>query len=218
MLLEAEQALQTYRALSQRLAHWQGQVELLDKQIVEQQTKLDDAELQVQYHGEALKILQALEEKWRGSFEQALAGVVSHGLTTVFGRELRVNIESEVKRSVASMTMTVTEGENTTGILGAEGGSLVEVMDFLLRVLLTLSSRPPLRHLLILDEPFSHVSAEYRAALCDLLRELAAQLDFQILLVSHEPEMADAADIAYLITKPEDQAVIQSLKTAMEVP
>jgi DNA repair exonuclease SbcCD ATPase subunit len=201
-----------HRDLQQQVARWRGQADLLDRQIVDQSTRLAETRQGITQHEQALALLQRLEEKWRGSFEQALAAVVSHGLSTVFERELTVNIESKLMRGTSSMALTITEGENTTSILGAEGGSLVEVTDFLLRVLLTLSARPALRHLLVLDEPFSRVSENFRSSLWELLRELSRRLDFQIIMVSHEPDAEDAADRAYLISKPKDVAVIEELK------
>jgi len=204
-------AIQVLADLHRRVERWRGQAELLDRQAEEVQRTRAVLTHDAEIHKEALVILQSLEKKWRGAFEQALATVVSEGLSAVFGRPITIGIESDLKRGVASVNITMTDGDVTTSILGAEGGSVVNVVSFLLRVLLTISVRPPLRRLLILDEPFSHVSAEYRPALCQLLREMAQRLEIQIVLVSHEEELADAAVVTYLVEKPGDEAEVKRL-------
>lgn len=199
------------RTAKTQVERWRGQAELLDRQAEETQRAHAALTHDAEIHKEALVILQSLEKKWRGAFEQALATVVSEGLSAVFGRPITISIESKLARGVASVNITMTDGDVTTSILGAEGGSVVNVVSFLLRVLLTISVRPPLRRLLVLDEPFSHVSTEYRPALCQLLREMAQRLEIQIVLVSHEEELADAAIVTYLVEKPGDEAEVKRL-------
>jgi len=204
----------TLRTAQAQLERWRGQADLLDQQIGEAHDCFLRETTGAELHKAALAILQSLEQKWRGAFEKSLAGVVSEGLTTVFGRPLRIEVETKLVRGVSSSKIILYDGDlKIEDPLKADGGSLVEVMDFLLRILLTLSVRPPLRRLLLLDEPFSHVSAEYRPALCQLLQEMTKRLELQVApLVSHEPEMADAADLTYLVEKPGGVTLIKRLR------
>lgn len=195
-----------------------GKRDALDGQIRACQNRLLEANAQSGYHDEAQLILQALEEKWRGSAGGALADVVSYGLSVVFGEPFELNIDSKVSRGVASTELSLTTSGLRTPIKNAKGGSVLNVLSFLLHTIITTSSKPLLRPVLVLDEPFSHVSAEYRPQVCALLRELCHRLGLQMIIVSHEPELLDAADVAYLVEKPEGstRATVTCIKTLNE--
>lgn len=200
-----------------RITRFQGQRDgLLEARHKAEVERIKAAQLRG-WHEQALAVLQQVEQNQRGVFEEALAGVVSYGLSVIFESPLRIKVISDVKRGVTSLKLTITDGEVETDILDFEGGSTIHVLTMLLRVLLVVSARPVMRRLLILDEPFSWVSAEYRPALCALLKELSARLDIQFLIVSHEEELLDAADMAYLVEKKDGEAHFSRLKTPEEV-
>lgn len=195
------EATTTCQEITSRLNEWKGQAALLDSRIERTQANLETSETSHGHHEKALVVLQELEKTWRGTFEQALASVVSEGLSAVFEDEIELIFISDIKREVASLDIKLKTNGLVTSLMGAKGGSVINVLSVLLRILLTISSQPPMRRLLVLDEPFTHVSAEYRSALCSLLDQMAERLDIQFILTSHEPELADAADVAYQILK-----------------
>ena len=206
----------TSRELRSKVAAWQGQAELLQSEIEEAHQEIDILNNRVDDHKEAIVILQELEKTWRGSFEEALASLGGQGLSAVFAKEMEVVLESSIKRGVASLDLAlITEGLRTR-IKGAKGGSVAQVLAVLLRILLTISSRPPLRPLLILDEPFSQVSAEFRPALCEMLRNIIERLDAQYIFTSHEDELTDAADTVYQI-KADGKGTAVQLKSREEI-
>jgi DNA repair exonuclease SbcCD ATPase subunit len=167
---------------------------------------------------QVVALLAALQETWRNSFQEAVGRLVSQGLAGVFGEELDLVVEMGMSGDLPTARFAVRDGRGLeTDVMDARGGGLVNVASFLLRVLLLLSARPPLARLLVLDESFSNVSAEYLPTLTALLRRICEEGNFEILLVTHRPELADAADVAYefklvdgvtevrRIKKPEDE-------------
>jgi len=69
----------------------------------------------------------------------------------------------------------------------AAGGGVVDVAAFALRLSCLMLSKPPLRRILILDEPFKYVSERrgYRERVRQLLESLAEEMGIQILMVTH---------------------------------
>jgi ABC-type nitrate/sulfonate/bicarbonate transport system ATPase subunit len=63
-------------------------------------------------------------------------------------------------------------------------------------VLLILAARPFLRKLLVLDEPFAHVSPEFRSPLAEMMKALVDRLDFQVIMITQEREYVQIADKA----------------------
>ncbi len=74
--------------------------------------------------------------------------------------------------------------------LTASGGGVVDVAAFALRAACLMLHRPRLTKLLVLDEPFRFVSAEYQDNIRSMLEQLAQDLGLQIILVTHNQTIA----------------------------
>jgi hypothetical protein len=185
-------------------ARFEGQIQALQTEIAAATARRDGALQDAHELEQALAVLQGLEAAWKKSFEAALADIVSRGLTLVFGESMKVEIISDVARNASAVEFKLTTGEGeetlSTAIIGARGGSVVEVASFLFRVLLVLSSRPPLRKIIVIDESFRMVADENIPALAQMIRHLVDHLGIQIVLVTHMHAFADAADVVYEVT------------------
>lgn len=159
----------------------------------------------------AVAVLQALQAEWKEGFERAVGEVVSQGVEGVFGRGVQVlcDLGTSGDLPVARFRVKNPDGLETD-ILEADGGGLVNVTAFLLRVLLLLSARPPLRRLLVLDESLNNVSEENVPAVVALLRRIVEDGGFQIILISHRESLAEAADVSYRFVFSDGRTKIES--------
>jgi ABC-type enterochelin transport system ATPase subunit len=111
--------------------------------------------------------------------------LVSYGLQVSFhDLSLSLKIEASQKRGVQFLDLKFVDKGVEAPILGAFGGGPASVCAFLLRLLVC--RRLQLAPVILLDEQFSFVSAEYRQNVAKLLRELSDKLGIRILLVTHE--------------------------------
>lgn len=212
-------ALRTsFDACDRQVSEYEGQVRLLDGQIVEALNRRTTAEERTDAYEEARVALEEMEKSWRRQFEEKLSALVSHGLTAVFGEETRVTIETETKRGTAHMTLKLTQGGVELGnIIDSTGGSIVSVLSVLLRVMLTVSVRPPLRRLIVLDEPLhGAVDPSHIPTFGTLLRELSDRLDLQFIVVAHEVDLEEYADVVHEVVKSDGVAHVRQLKSANE--
>ena len=175
------------------------------KNLTEQQADLE----------KALAILRGLEEETRELFQSMLGDLASHCVSAVFGEDIRIKLVSKTYRDVAALDIVVEQDEMETDIFSAKGGSLVQVVAFALRLVLVVTN-PSLRNFMALDEPFAMVSAEYRPRLAALLIELNRELGVQFFIITHEPEMVDAADVAYEVVKDGTKAKARLIKQENE--
>ena len=197
-----------------RCSEYRGQAKLFREQQSRLLRSAETQLAQVELSGKALEILLLLEKTWRGRYEAGLAGLGSQGLNAVFTSDTyEVLLESNVKRGVSNLDIVLVKNGERVRLKGGSGGSVVQVLAYLLRHLTTASHRPALRPLLALDEPFSMVNVEQRPALCALVKEITQRLGFQMLFSSHEDELADAADVVVLI---HPGGKVEQLKSATE--
>jgi DNA repair exonuclease SbcCD ATPase subunit len=92
--------------------------------------------------------------------------------------------------------------DTVSGISGGKeshGGGVLAVISFLLRFVISYKFR--FYPLLILDEPFSFVSKEYRSRLSRFVKELCKQFGYTILVISHEEEISEYADKTVVLYK-----------------
>ena len=94
--------------------------------------------------------------------------------------------------------------------MDAHGGGVSAIVGFLLRlVLMLLTGR---RSLLLLDETFAHVSAEFEPRLSEFLAELAEKTATQIVLVTHSEAFADNADKVYRFEAHNGKTVVEQVR------
>lgn len=198
----AEQFREAVQRIRAQAEHAQGRYEQAAFTVEDTEARLQGLEHQHELLDGVISTLHTMEEVWRRSLEEALSHVVSRGLSLVLGVPTTLHIESSQRGGLPSLLFRLEQGGLITDIVGARGGTVVNITNFLLRLGVMLAVQPPLRRLLILDEAFSHVSAEYVPALAALLRQLCDEIDgLQVVLVTHEPAYADVADVVYEVSQ-----------------
>jgi DNA repair exonuclease SbcCD ATPase subunit len=127
-----------------------------------------------------------------GSVEQ----LVSYGLHAVFADlPLAFRLQVDTKRGTQWVEPRLIDGPVDAPVLDAFGGGPAAVVGFLLRLLVC--RRLGLAPVLLLDEPFSFVSAQYVEPLAKLLRELADAAGVTLVLVTHDRTYLSHATHAY---------------------
>jgi DNA repair exonuclease SbcCD ATPase subunit len=178
-LADAGQRLQYDRqALEARLRALQGEVHNANDQadILERAADL------IRSYGDEQS------ERIRADIER----LVTYGLQSVFADDgLRFTVTTRVLRGQSAIEFAL----NDRPVVSAHGGGVAAVVGFILRVVVTLLSGR--RRFLYLDEPFAAVSAHYRPALAQFIRELADRADLQLLIVTHDEDIPTIADRHY---------------------
>ena len=201
-------------ALNLALARHDGAREAVRATLAEAEERVaatgDEAELL----RTVLDRLEGMDASWRRNFEHSLATIVSEGLSFVFGEELQVLIQTATRADMSAVDFIMKRNGQEEDILDGQGGGYINIIAFLLRVLLIVAARPLLRYVLILDEPFAHLSQEFRHSLAEMMAALIDRLDFQALMITQEREYVDVADVAYRAEIVRGAAQLTLLKAA----
>lgn len=184
-------------ALNQALARHEGAREAVAATLAEAEERVAATSDEAELLRTVLDRLEGMDAAWRRNFEHSLATIVSDGLSLVFGEELQVLIQPSTKADMSAVDFIMKRGGQEEDVLDGQGGGYVNIIAFLLRVLLIVAARPLLRYVLVLDEPFAHLSQEFRHALAEMMVALIDRLGFQALMITQEREYVDVADVAY---------------------
>lgn len=137
----------------------------------------------------AQTLAQEVAAQLQTSAHTKIAQIVSHCLETVFDEPYIFRIHFDRKRGKTEARLTFERNGEELDPLGASGCGVVDVAAFALRVSCLMLSQPPLRRLLVLDEPFRFVSPDLRCRVADLLNALSNELGIQFVMVTHDPQL-----------------------------
>jgi hypothetical protein len=182
-VMDFENEEYTVTMIASRLDH-------LETSISEEKAKLKEAEALLHRTQAAQEILQLIAQAVQQKAHERISAVVTSCLQSVFGKDAYAfKIVFERKRGRTEASLRFTRGDLDVDPMTASGGGVVDVAAFALRVACLMLHRPRLSKLIVLDEPFKFVSADYRDNVRLMLEELSEDLGLQIVMVTHIDEL-----------------------------
>lgn len=139
---------------------------------------------------EVQQFVQSVAETVQRHAHHKIAEIVTKALQTVFDDPYTFKIHFEQKRGRTEARL-VFERRGVELSPRDCGGGVLDVAGFALRVAALLLNRPPLRKVLIMDEPFRFLSTrnDYRERVKELLVKLSEELEIQFIQVTHADEL-----------------------------
>ena len=120
-------------------------------------------------------------------------------LAAVFPDPYELRLKFELKAGRPECRILYYRGGSYVDPLSSAGGGTVDLTAMGLRSSQIGLSRPPVRPILLLDEPFRFVSRRLIPFVVDLLREMSRRLGIQIIMVTHIAGLAEGADRAFTV-------------------
>ena len=198
--------------MMERVSDLRSKVDRINGRRAVVQSSLRTVESEIKLLEQEEDLLNLVSAMFRSLIDQEVADGVkavetlqTEGLQAVFDDQdlsVRASIEeSRGKVSVELITVhTKPDGTTVEGLAKDDfGGSVLTVQSVLLRVIIML--RRGLRPLLLLDESLPAFDANYISNMGSFLSELCSRLGIDILMVTHNPALFDAADRSYRIVR-----------------
>lgn len=136
---------------------------------------------------------------------KAVERLQTEGLQAVFpDQNLQVKAVIDVQRGKVSVDLVTVQARSDGTVIEGEsvdsfGGAVATLQSVLLRVIIVL--RRGLRPLLVLDETLPALDGNYVNNVGTFLKLLCQRLKIDVLLVTHNPALVEAADHAYRIVR-----------------
>lgn len=118
-----------------------------------------------------------------------LGNMVTKCLSAVFHDPYTFRLKFEQNAGRTQVSFVFLRNDVELDPMSSTGGGVVDIASFALRIAALLMQKPSPRQVLILDEPFRFVSAEYREQVRELIEELASEIGIQFILVTHMEEL-----------------------------
>ena len=140
-------------------------------------------------------IAKSLRKAYRAKLESEVNNYLSR-----FGMDFEVELDEDLGLKV------IARGEEMSIDSLSGGERAVLALSIRLALAKVLSNREV--ELMILDEPTANLDADRRRELLRVLRELADEVP-QVIVVTHDPEVAEAADYVYRVKKDSGISVVE---------
>lgn len=134
-------------------------------------------------------------------FKERVESLVTMALRSVYDRPLEFELQFLQKGNRFQCIPKVIEGDNEYEPEEQLGGGALDVISFAFRVVLWSLQSPRTRPTFVMDEPLRFLG---EGVLLDragtMLREISHKLDFQIIIITHAPQLTSIADRAFVVT------------------
>jgi DNA repair exonuclease SbcCD ATPase subunit len=170
--------------------------------IEEERAEIVRHESNRELFAKANAFLSSILEDTQKSIEGVFGEIGSSALGKIFGEEKSLRFSFDTKGKGLKVNVRVMqpweEGEDkvlATSLDDGEGGGIVDVIAFALRVAMLELVKPRQEGPIMLDETFKYIAADGRLNLAgEFLREVSKQIDRQVILITHQSQLLPYAD------------------------
>jgi len=200
------------KKLLNRIEYLKGRRDNLQTQISQKEKEWDEIGKTLNNVLEAQAILQRAAQDTQEKLEYYIGDMVNLALSSIFESVYNFNLTYESKRGQSEADMCLYKGDKRLNIMNDTGGGVVDIVAFALRVASWKIRQPfSTRSVIILDEPFRFLSAEYQIKAGEMLTSLSKNLGLQFIIVTHSENLMDTANKVFEVTINKKKSIINDL-------
>lgn len=196
--------------LQRREAHAAGTREALEASLKRSTDEIAELVAGISLAERSKAVLESYAVEQQTELQQSVEALCTRGLQAVFRKRLEFKMQFKVLRGQPECSFSVVSYVDDEpiemDIPNSFGGGLAVVCAVLLRVIVLkyLVEQGRVEPILLLDEPLAALSPNYssdddaeslRSRMAEFLHSVAKELGIQIVLVTHEPDYEEAADV-----------------------
>lgn len=201
----------TLEQLRTKVERERGKFDRLRTELTKTQSAIIIHEEELQYIEQAKIIVQQVAQETQRQLEYFISDTVSLPLSAIFDNPYSFETEFVLRRGKTECDLYFVRNGKRVHPLDASGGGAVDVASFGLR--LSLWSLNKNRPVIVLDEPFKHLSVNLHPQAMQMLKEVSERLNLQIIIVSHSEEIIEGADRIFKIGMNKEVSICQQEKT-----
>lgn len=187
-----------YRKLVEQL---KGEKLKLQRDTFTNLQKLKEFRTKVMDLEEAREVINIAAKETQSKLQYHISDITSMVLEEIFDDPYNISVEFVDRRNKTECDITFERnGHKITPLDAAEGGAL-DVASFALRIASWAMQNPKTNNIIILDEPFKHLSVEYQDKASNILHQLCEKLNIQIIVVTHKSKLVEYADKIFKVHK-----------------
>lgn len=204
----------TCRRLRAELEQRKGRKVQIEKDLAKAQKKKRKTELSLKMNEAAQIIIHEIAKKTQDKLQIHISDLVSFGLASVFTPAPLFEVDFVSRRGKIEADMFfLDDNANRIDPMASSGGGAVDIASLSLRLSLSSLERPATRPIMILDEPLKFLKGDRLPIKgARMIKEFSKQLNQQIIMVSHDPELVEQADNIINVSLVDRKSIIKQEK------
>jgi len=175
--------------------------EVLKQDLKNSNNKLSETKEDRDNHIKAKWVLTEVAMLTQARFKKRVEELITSALKSVFDRDFEFKLIFEIKRKKLECRPVIYEDGIEYDPEYDKGGGLIDIISFAFRVVLWSLENPRSRSVFILDEPMKHIGkGELLQRAGEMLKEISHKLNFQLIIITHEPLLAEIADKTFEVS------------------
>lgn len=139
-----------------------------------------------------------------------ISDVTSVALESVFEEPYKLILEFVEKRGKTECDILFERNSVQVDPMLSSGGGVIDIAAFALRIASWSMKVPSTRSLIILDEPFKHLSKDLHNRASEMIKMLSDKLGIQFIIVTHEPALGMFANKVFEVTQKKGISTVKS--------
>lgn len=176
-----------------------GSRDQLKQQIARTETAIKAKTRELKVAERSQDIVRAVALETQAQLEYRIASTISAAQESVFDDPYGFAVKFEERRGKTECDLLFEKDRQTMDPLASSGYGAVDVASFALRISAWSMSRKT-RPVLLLDEPFRFLSTNYQPLASEMVKKISQQLGLQMLIITHEEQIMDAADKVFRVS------------------
>jgi hypothetical protein len=149
----------------------------------------------------ALDILTLVGRQTQEKLSFRIENLVTSALEYVFENPYQFKVEFDTKNNRTQCELYFERDGFKADPMGDSGGTVLDITSIALRWSMWSLQADRSSPVFVLDEPFKHVSRDYRDRASMFLKEMCTRLGIQVITSTHEDELISGADRVIEIIK-----------------
>lgn len=195
--------------VEQRYSILKSESKLIDSRIKEKQSNLKELKTERQALIDTKQVLIDSIKIINSHFKKKIETITSQVVKRVFKRDIKIEVNFETKSYGVEANIKVIENNIELDPMDDMGGSIIEVISLIIRLVLREISSERLRKTIILDEPFNW-AGDLIILIGQIIKEFSK--DIQFIILTHDDRLEDIADRIYRIERQDFMSKIIRIK------
>ena len=178
-----------------------GKKESLESQLNSKLNEVQSIQFDLKESNEALEIIQKVALQTQQLFKYNLETPVTSALQQILPEPYNFKVNFDIKRGKTEASLSLERNGAHISPNGSTGGTVLDITSLVLRIVLWNLESPRKAPCFFLDEFEKHISAEYRGAVAEFVKQLSETMGIQFIIVTHDRKnYLDCADKVISVT------------------
>lgn len=180
--------------LRNKLEQQKGQKQQIVKSLAGLKEELKQAQKDLRRHEQAREVIREVGLKTEQQLQYDISDIASLALDAVFNNPYELKVEFVQRRNKTECDLFFTRDDNDIEPEEGAGVGAMDITSFALRIASWSMLIPHTRNVIILDEPFKHLSVDLQDRASAMIKEISKKVGLQFIIITHDPTLASYAD------------------------